>query len=463
VRRPHEHTLNPEAAQRPIPDVEIARPAPQPIPQLSLCDMPRLNWLLRTDPKRATREIGRRYGPIVKVSRGPLTIIHLYGPDACKLVLQNRGEFLSNKKAWDLLIGRIFTNGLMLRDGEDHRFHRRILLEAFRRSSLEAYIEQMNPLIASGLESFGAQPQPMRILPAFKSLTLDLASAVFLGIELGPQAERVKQAFEAAVGASMALVRLRIPGTNFSRGLAAREFLADYFGSLIAARRAGQGSDMFSSLCRAEGESGERFTDREIVDHMIFLMMAAHDTTTSALTSMVYALGRHSEWQERVRAECRALGSPELAFADQVGLEVTNRVIKETLRMWPPLASIPQVSLREFEFAGYRVPAGAMVTVWPIHTHYMPEWWSEPERFDPDRFAPERAEDERHSHSWIPFSAGPHVCIGMRFAEMQIRAIVHRLVRSYRWSVPAGYEMPVQQAPISRPRDGLPVSLERLG
>ena len=440
--------------------VVVASPA---IPQLSLLDLPRLNWLLRTNPKRATREISQRYGPIVKVSRGPLTIIHLFGPDACKLVLQNRGEFLSNKKAWDLLIGRLFANGLMLRDGDDHRFHRRILLEAFRRSALEDYVGQMTPLIASGLGSWERGAQPMRIFPAFKHLTLAIAAAVFLGMELGAEADRVKQAFEAAVGASMALVRFRIPGLNFSRGLAAREFLARYFGSLVEAKRAGQGTDMFSSLCRAEGENGERFTDREIVDHMIFLMMAAHDTTTSALTSMVYALARHPEWQERARAECLALGTPALDFADQPCLELTNRVIRETLRMWPPLASIPQVSLREFEFAGQRVPAGAMVTVFPIHTHYMPEWWDEPERFDPDRFAPERAEDQRHSHSWIPFSAGPHVCIGMRFAEMQIRAIFYQLVRSFRWSVPASYRMPVQQAPISRPRDGLPVTLERLG
>jgi len=457
VRRPHEHTLSAET----LPTGDCVETMQRPIPALSLLDLPRLNWRLRSDPRAATREISARYGPVVKVSRGPLTIIHMYGPDACKLVLQNRGEFLSNKQAWDLMIGRIFTNGLMLRDGADHRFHRRILLEAFRRSALESYIEQMNPLIAASLEPWGARAQPLRIFPAFKRLTLDLASTVFLGMELGPQAERVKRAFEAAVEASMALVRVRIPGLGFARGLAAREFLAAYFGSLIAARRAGQGSDMFSSLCRAEGEHGERFSDREIVDHMIFLMMAAHDTTTSALSSTVYALARHPEWQEQVRAECQGLG-PELGFADQARLDVTNRVIRETLRMWPPLASIPQVSLRAFDFAGHRVPAGVMITVFPIHTHYMPEWWDEPERFDPDRFAAGRAEDQRHSHSWIPFSAGPHVCIGMRFAEMQIRAILHRLVRTYRWSVAPGYRMPVRQSPISRPRDGLPVTLERL-
>ena len=103
-----------------------------------------------------------------------------------------------------------------------------------------------------------------------------------------------------------------------------------------------------------------------------------------------------------------------------------------------------------------------MVVVSPIHTHHMPEWFPAPRRFDPERFAPERAEDQRHTHAWIPFGGGPHHCIGLRFAETQVKAIMHQLVRRYRWSVPAGYRMPVQQAPISKPRDGLPVRFERI-
>jgi cytochrome P450 len=103
-----------------------------------------------------------------------------------------------------------------------------------------------------------------------------------------------------------------------------------------------------------------------------------------------------------------------------------------------------------------------MVVVSPVHTHYMAEWWDAPERFDPLRFAPGRAEQERHTHSWIPFGGGTHMCIGRRFAEAQVRLVVHQLVRRYRWSVPAGYEMPVQQAPISKPVDGLPIDVEAI-
>lgn len=103
-----------------------------------------------------------------------------------------------------------------------------------------------------------------------------------------------------------------------------------------------------------------------------------------------------------------------------------------------------------------------MVSLYPLHTHQMPEWWSDPQRFDPDRFAPGRAEQERHPYPFVPFGGGAHVCIGYRFAELQIRAILHQLVRRYRWSIAPGYVMPERQAPIAKPRDGLPLRLVRL-
>jgi cytochrome P450 len=195
---------------------------------------------------------------------------------------------------------------------------------------------------------------------------------------------------------------------------------------------------------------------------MIFLMMAAHDTTTSTLTSMTYELARHPEWQERIRDEARAIGKPWLGFEELDRAVALGWAMRETLRRYPPLPVIPRVAGADFPFEGYRIEAGTMVVVSPIFTHHMPEWWPSPFLWDPERFSPERAEDERHTHSWIPFGGGPHHCIGLRFAELQVKAVLHQLVLRYRWSVEPGYQMPVQQAPISKPRDGLPVRFERI-
>jgi cytochrome P450 len=238
--------------------------------------------------------------------------------------------------------------------------------------------------------------------------------------------------------------------------------MIDFFGSMIPRKRAGAEPDLFSRICRAESEEGDRYSDQEIVDHLIFLMMAAHDTTTSTLTSLTFELGRRPEWQERAREECRAFAEDGLSY-DRLGeLKVLDMLMYETLRRYPPLSTIPRTSLRPFEFGGYEIPAGVMVVIYPIHTHHMAEWWTDPLRFDPERFSGERAEDKRHSHSFVPFGGGAHMCLGYRFAELQIKAVLYQLLRRYRWSLPAGYEMPVQQAPISKPRDGLPVAWEKL-
>lgn len=235
-----------------------------------------------------------------------------------------------------------------------------------------------------------------------------------------------------------------------------------YFQRQIKSKREGQGNDMFSLLCRATDEEGNQYTDQEVVDHMIFLMMAAHDTTTSTLTSMTYALAQHTEWQEKLRDEVLAIGKDTLSYDDLERMPQAEWVMKEALRMYPPLSSLPKYSLKPFEFDGRTIPAGAMVVTYPIHTHYMEKYWSSPGRFDPERFSDVRAEHKNHAYCWVPFSGGAHMCIGLHFAIMQIKLVMFEMLLRYRWTVPDGYQMPVQQSPISKPRDGLPIYLEAL-
>jgi cytochrome P450 len=417
----------------------------------------------RLDMLTPLRRLHARYGDVVMQSLGGFRSVNLFGPEANRTVLLDRDRIFSAQRPWTMIMGRIFPNGLLLRDGENHKSHRKIMHTAFTRPALRSYAERMGPTIAATLDGWPHGPEPFLAFRAYKALTLDIAASIFVGIDLGPSTASMNRAFEHMVAASMSRLRLRIPGLEFYRGLVGREGLVSSFRELMPKKRAGDGADMFSRLCRAETEDGRRFADQEIVDHMIFLMMAAHDTTTSTLTSMTYELARHPAWQERVREESRALGRDDLGFDEvEERLPALELVMKETLRRYPPLPVIPRIATEDFEFGGYRIPANAMVVIAPIHTHHMEEWWSEPFRFDPERFAPGRAEDARHTHLWAPFGGGPHHCLGMRFAETQVKLVMHQLVRRYRWSVPDGYEMPVQQAPISKPRDGLPIRLERL-
>lgn len=444
--------------------VETVRPVP-PLPRVPPLEVAAA--LLRGRSERThmlwwLQRLYDRYGSVVQLDLKFIRYVYLFGPDANRFVLLDRDRIFSARKPWMMIMGRIFPNGLLLRDGDEHRAHRKIMREAFTRPALRDYAARMHPLIVQGLEHWAHAPRPLLAFRAYKELTLDMAARIFVGVELGPETTRMNGVFEDLVAASMSKIRLRIPGLEFHRGLVGREAMVRYFRGMLATRRAGDGNDMFSRLCRARGEDGAALSDPDIVDHMIFLMMAAHDTTTSTLTSMTYELARHQDWQDRVRAECRALGPGPLAFDDLERLEALTLVMKETLRRFPPLPVIPRVATEAFEWEGFTIPRNTMVVVSPIHTHHMPEWWSEPQRFDPERFTPERAEDQRHPQAWVPFGGGPHLCLGMHFAELQIKAIMHQLVQRYRWHVPAGYTMPVQQAPISKPLDGLPITLEPL-
>ena len=423
----------------------------------------RLVSLSYSDPLKHTQHLSQNYGNVVMQKVGKLEVVHLFGADANRFALLNPENTLSNKKAWDQIIGRLFPNGLMLRDAEDHRYHRRLMQAGFKSKAMRGYFSQMAPQIEQCITDWQPTLGDKQVLAysKFKQTTLDLAATVFLGMDLGPDARKINEAFEATVAASMWRFPFAFPGTLLWRGIRARKTMCDFFQPLIEERKTGSEQDLFSILCRAQDEDGNSYTDQEIIDHINFLMMAAHDTTTSALTSMTYALAKNPEWQDRLWQEMSGLEGKVLELTDLNKMIETEWVMKEALRLYPPLSTLPKFSNKAFEFEGYSIPADAMVITSPIHTHYSANYWDRPKTFDPLRFNEERKEHKRNTYSWIPFSGGAHMCIGLHFAEMQIKLVMFEMLKNYRWSVPKGYEMPVQQSPISKPTDGLPIRLCR--
>jgi cytochrome P450 len=417
----------------------------------------------RIDMLSGLRRQYEQLGPVVLQVSRPFRMVNLFGPDANRLVLMDRDQIFSARRPWTQIMGRIFPNGLLLRDGAEHKHHRKIMHEAFTRPALRDYAQRMNPMVARRVRELGAAQGPIPVFGAYKQLTLEMAASIFIGMDLGPTTRSMNTAFENMVAASMSRIRLPWIGREFQRGLQGRRFMLELLTGMLEKKHSDAGSDMFSRLCRARTPEGESLEDADVLDHMIFLMMAAHDTTTSTLSSLTYELARHPHWQERVREESLALGLSEPGFDEVGSLESLGMAMNETLRRYPPLPVIPRINTAEFEFGDFRIPEGCMIVVSPIHTHHMSEWWSDPFRWDPERFSPARAEHERHSHSFVPFGGGPHMCLGLRFAETQVKLVMHHLLSGYRFSVPEGYTMPVQQAPISKPRDGLPVRFTPLG
>lgn len=406
-------------------------------------------------------EMHGRYGAVYFNHYLGTRAINLLSPDGNEFVLLDRDKNFSSKLAWNMPLKALFPNGLMLRDGDEHRLHRRLMGAPFKASALSEYVDTMNPNIASSVADWGQQ-KDFLFYPAIKQLTLDLAANIFLGEELSSEADSINKAFVDLVEASMVIVRYPMLGNKYQRGLAGRKLLEDYFGSRIESKRNSTSGDMFAEICRAESDDGIRFSNQDIIDHIIFLMMAAHDTTTSAISSVCFALAKNPEWQQRVRDEILAIDKSSLSYEEMPNFETAGLVLKEALRLYPPLPMIPRTAIRDCEFQGFQIKKGDHVHVSPYFTQRSTEIWSNPNSFDPERFSKERAEDRIHKHAWIPFGGGAHKCLGLKFAELQIKLVLFHLLKEYEIGVEANYEMPYRPAPIGKPSDLLPLKLTRI-
>ena len=386
--------------------------------------------------------------------------VSMIGPEANEMVMFNKDKIFSSSLGWNPVLDQVFPRGLMLMDFEEHRVHRKTLGVAFKPEPMKHYLGTLNTGIARGIADWGTRGE-FKFYPAIKALTLDLAAASFLGVEWGPEAHKINRAFVDMVLAATGVVRKPLPFTAMRRGVRGRAYMCAFFGKEIPKRRGQAGDDIFTQICNAVDETGKQLTDQEIIDHMNFLMMAAHDTLTSSLTSTVYYLGMNPEWQERLHAEIAAVraetGGP-LTYETLGRLELTEMVFKEALRLIPPVPSMPRRALRGFTFMNHAVPAGAHVGINTMISHRLPDIWPEPDTFDPLRFTPENSKG-RHKYAWVPFGGGAHMCLGLHFAYMQAKAFLFALLADHRIVLADGYRGDFQMFPIPKPKDGLPLRI----
>jgi len=419
------------------------------------------------DPHGFARRMIDTYGKVYKSRAFGGWQVALIGAEANEMLLFDRNKMFSSEQGWGPILDQLFPRGLMLIDFEHHRVDRRALSIAFKPEPMRHYSGALNAGIAREVEGWEGA---MTFYPAIKKLTLDLAADSFIGIPWGPEADRINEAFVDMVQASVAPVRKPLPFTKMKKGVDGRAYLIDYFTRETHKRRAeGGGQDMFSQFATATREDGSLLPVDEVVDHMNFLMMAAHDTITSSATSLIYYLATNPQWQEKLREEVFAVtGGPDgsgkaraLDYEDLGKLELTEMAFKEALRMIPPVPSMPRRALKEFEYEGYRIPAGTMVGINIYWTHHSEEYWDDPFTFDPMRFTPE-AVKARHKYAWVPFGGGAHMCLGLHFAYMQVKVLVAQLLQRYRIEAAEGYAPDWQEWPIPQPKDGLKVTFAKL-
>ena len=400
------------------------------------------------------------YGPVSWMRGFAMPIVLALGPDASQEVLANSDHAFS-QKGQEFFSGRFFNRGLMFLDFEEHRFHRRLMQEAFTRARLSGYLHLMDR-VGSAAAAALCEGE-MSVYPYLKRTLLEIAATAFMGDEPGPQSDRMNKAFTDCLRAASAVVRVPIPGLRWSAGVRGRRILEKHFHSTIDARRMSGGEDLFAALCRARDEDENQFTDDDVVNHMIFLMSAATDTSAAAATATLHQLALHPEWQDRVREESAAvIGAGRLDMDALDRLQSLGMVINESMRLFPPVPVIFRKTLVDTSIQGHFVPSDTMVAVTPWLNHNSAQLWRKPRVFDPERFSDMRREDRSHRLAFMPFGAGAHKCIGMHFAMNVVKIVVHHLLREHQIEMRSGYTLEWDLTAMPTPTDGFPVLLRRI-
>lgn len=403
----------------------------------------------------------KKYGDVFQFRMLGNRIICLCGHTANKFVLVEQGAHFESQEVWEDALSELFPNGLMLMDGERHKYHRSILRAAFTKDALNGYLDIMPQVIFEHFDQWEGKSE-LHAFHEMKRLTLRLAGRVFFGLDFTDRLSGINQAIIDLVKAATTLP-INLPFTPYGKGIKGRKRLEAYFREMISIKRHSEDKDLFSQLFRVTNEEGDQLTDQQIIDHLIFILMAAHDTTASTLSSLCYLLAKHTEWQDKLREECsqmdlrRPFDMRDLRTYPLMGL-----AIKETLRLYPPLILIPRKAAKTIEFEGYTIPKDSYINLLIQHHHRKSDVWEQPEAFDPDRFSKPRKEDAKCPHMYAPFGAGAHHCLGFSFAELQIRMIMTEMLQRFRWSVPDSYVAPYQAIPLQEPKDGLPIRIQSI-
>ncbi len=406
-----------------------------------------------------SRSMHVKYGDVFWSRAFGRKMVFVIGADAAQEVLQNKGKVFS-QSGWVYFIGPFFTRGLMLLDGEEHHLHRRIMQEAFTRPRLEAYQTQVQDIIDRTVPTWPTD-EPMLMYPAVKQLSLDVATEVFMGAEPSDESHALTEAFIDCVRAGTGLIRTEVPGlrTRWNKGLAGRRKLDAYFRRLIPAKRASEDADLFAALCHVETEDGLKFSDDDVVSHMIFLMMAAHDTSTISATAMAYYFAKHPEWQDKARAESLSLGTSTPSIDELDSLTTLDLVFKEAIRLVAPVPALVRQTTEDTELCGRFLPKGTMINVVPGALHLVGDHWVSSDDFDPMRHTEPRNEHKAHRFGYVPFGGGAHKCIGMAFGTNEVKALLHRMLTTYEFEIPADYEIEWDHTSLVVPTDNFPVTL----
>lgn len=417
-------------------------------------------------PVELLEECGRRFGDLFTLRLASLgDVVLVSSPELVKQVFTADPAVLCAGQGNELLRPLLGRHSVLLLDGAEHVRHRRLLMPPFVGERMAVYAHTMQKSTLAALRSFPVG-RPFSLHPAMQEISLDVILHAIFGLDDGPTlgrfAELLLDLFRDPPSFLLLLPPLHIdaPLSPYRRFIRARKVLDCAIYQLIDERRHAPDlaarSDILSLLLSASGEAGQPLSDEEVHDELMTMMVAGHETSSTALAWTFERILSEPSVLERALAEVQEV--QDVGPASLAKLQYIDAIVKETLRLRPIIPAVARTAVAPFALAGYEIPAGT--AVWPcIHlVQRRAEIYPEPERFRPERFLDENAPD---TYTWVPFGGGTRRCLGASFALMEMRVVLARVLE--RASLrPASPELDrVQFRAITlAPRHGVQVALQ---
>lgn len=403
-----------------------------------------------------SRRLFKKYGSVVSLAAGggtnlyssenycPGTVL-AYGPENVREVTSQHeiyhkypltgGLYRKRNDSPRTETLKHFGVGLFGVNSTTHRQHRQLLMPAFHKQRIESYRDDIVGITQSVLEQLPLG-KPVNLCEIMRLLTLRAATKTLFGADIGDEggsSARLLQKIGTLLGSpAIAILPFDVPGLPFHRLLNLMAQLDDEMRTLIRRKQASgtDSGDVLSMLIQArDADSGLGLTEDELLGHVSVIFAAGHETSANALTWTLFLLSQHPQVAADLLDELETVlqGAPPTIEQLQQ-LPLLERVIKESLRILPPVPWNARVTSQPTSLGGYELPTGTEVFVSIYHTHHLPPIFPNPEKFDPQRWETK----EPTMYEYNPFSAGSRICIGAPFALMEIKIVLAMLLMQYR-------------------------------
>lgn len=407
----------------------------------------------------------RRYGDVIRIDLLGIKGAALHGADANRMILVDNAANFEISPLIDRVHARwIVGRGLLFIDDPDHKQQRRLMMPAFHRKRIESYSHIMRESTAQMLARWRSGVS-LDISKEMHRLALVIAGRTLFSMELQGSAHELGDAVATLVKVisnplNVALAQLPFDVPGGGEGATVRRALRRIDTTLTSIieqheREHSDTGDIVSMLVAARDEEGGRLTTAQIRDQLLTLFVASHETSANALTWAFYLLAQHPQVTAKLLSELdRELHGAAPTPADLERLPYLEQVVKEVLRLYPPAPSANRVAKESFEWKGYTINAGELVSYVPFVSHRMPSQFPQPEMFLPERFDPSYR-PQPPQYAYIPFAAGPRSCIGAAFATLEIKLALAMTLQRFRLDLVPGQHIEATVRTTTQPKHGI--------